>query len=254
VVAVGLRPCSGAIIVLIFALAQDLFWTGIGVRGMRVRTSDALRKKLEDDIEHGRLAPGDKLDEQSLAERFDVSRTPAREALLQLAAAGVVQLVPRHGAIVSSVSPQLAIGMVEVLTALEAEAAGLAARRMLAAEKAQLVKLHVASQAAVKRLDNATYIKNHAAFHEAIYQGARNEFLAEQVRLTRQRMRFYHHSSLHQTARLKASWQEHARVTEAIKSGDEALAQQVMREHILFGGRVFADMIASLSKTESRKP
>ena len=72
--------------------------------------------------------------------------------------------------------------MVEVLTALEAEAAGLAARRMSAVEKAQLAKLHLASQAAVKRLDSPAYIKNNAAFHAAIYQGARNEFLAEQIR------------------------------------------------------------------------
>ena len=220
---------------------------------MRARTSDALRKKLEDDIEHGRLSPGDKLDEQTLATRFDVSRTPAREALLQLAAAGIVRFVPRHGAVVSSVSPQLAIGMVEVLTALEAEAAGLAARRMSAAEKTQLVKVHQASQAVVKRLDSATYIKNNAAFHAVIYQGARNEFLAEQIRLTRLRMRFYHRSSLYQPARLKASWQEHAAVIEAIKSGDEALAQHAMREHVLFGGRVFADLIANVYKSESRK-
>jgi DNA-binding GntR family transcriptional regulator len=214
---------------------------------MRARTSDALRRELEDDIEHGRLSPGDRLDEQTLATRFEVSRTPAREALLQLAAAGIVRLVPRQGAVVSSVSPQLAIGMVEVLTALEAEAAGLAARRMSDAEKAQLCKVHLASQAAAKRLDSATYIKNNAAFHAVIYDGARNEFLAEQIRLTRRRMRFYHRSSLYQPARLKASWQEHARVTEAIKSGDEALAQAEMREHVLMGGRVFADLIASLS-------
>ena len=214
---------------------------------MRGRTSDALRRELEDDIEHGRLSPGDRLDEQTLATRFEVSRTPAREALLQLAAAGIVRLVPRQGAVVSSVSPQQAIGMVEVLTALEAEAAGLAARRMSDAEKAQLCKVHLASQAAAKRLDSATYIKNNAAFHAVIYDGARNEFLAEQIRLTRRRMRFYHRSSLYQPARLKASWQEHARVTEAIKSGDEALAQAEMREHVLMGGRVFADLIASLS-------
>src|SRR5260370_18250532 len=128
---------------------------------MRVRTSDARRREIEDDIEHGRLSSGDKLDEQTLAERFEVSRTPAREALLQLAAAGIVRLVPRQGAVVSSVSPQLAIGMVEVLTALEAEAAGLAARRMSATEKAQLTKLQLASQAAVKPLDNPHHINNH---------------------------------------------------------------------------------------------
>ena len=214
---------------------------------MRTRTSDALRRELEDDIEHGRLSPGDRLDEQTLATRFEVSRTPAREALLQLAAAGIVRLVPRQGAVVASVSPQLAIGMVEVLTALEAEAAGLAARRMSDAEKAQLDKVHLASQAAAKRLDSPTYIKNNAAFHAVIYEGARNEFLAEQIRLTRRRMRFYHRSSLYQPARLKASWQEHARVVEAIRGGDEAQAQAEMREHVLKGGRVFADLIASLS-------
>ena len=153
---------------------------------------------------------------------------------------------------VSSVSPQMAIGIVEVLTALEAEAAGLAARRMSSAEKMQLTKVHLASQAAVKRLDSVTYIKNNAAFHTVIYQGARNEFLAEQIRLTRLRMRFYHRSSLYQPARLKASFQEHADVTEAIESGDEALAQQTMREHVLKGGRVFADLIASLSRPVSR--
>src|SRR4029077_19762513 len=122
---------------------------------------------------------------------------------------------------------------------------GLAARRMSAVEKAELAKLHLASQAAVKRLHSPAYIKNNAAFHAAIYQGARNEFLAEQIKATRLRMRFYHRSSLYQPARLKASWQEHAVVIEAIKSGDEALAQHAMREHVLFGGRVFADLIAN---------
>jgi DNA-binding GntR family transcriptional regulator len=224
-----------------------LFYVYIREPSMRARTSDALRRELEDDIEHGRLSPGDRLDEQTLATRFDVSRTPAREALLQLAAAGIVRLVPRQGAVVSSVSPQLAIGMVEVLTALEAEAAGLAARRMSDAEKAQLGKVHLASQAAARRLDSTTYIKNNTAFHAVIYQGARNEFLTEQIKLTRRRMRFYQRSSLYQQARLKASWQEHARVLEAINEGDEALAQAEMREHVLKGGRVFADLVVSLA-------
>jgi DNA-binding GntR family transcriptional regulator len=123
---------------------------------------------------------------------------------------------------------------------------------MSTAEKLQLTKVHLASQAAAKRLDSVTYIKNNAAFHKVIYQGARNEFLAEQIRLTRLRMRFYHRSSLYQPARLKASFQEHADVTEAIKSGDEALAQQTMRDHVLKGGRVFADLIANLTRASNR--
>ena len=55
-----------------------LFYVYIEELMMRARTSDALRRELEDDIEHGRLSPGDRLDEQTLAERFEVSRTPAQ--------------------------------------------------------------------------------------------------------------------------------------------------------------------------------
>jgi len=219
---------------------------------MRGRTSESLRKELEADIEHGRLAPGDRLDEQTLAARFEVSRTPAREALLQLAAAGMVRMVPRQGAVVTGVSPQLGVGMVEVLTALEAEAAGLAARRMSEAEKAHLADIHRASEAAVLAVDSVAYIANNSEFHDAIYRGARNVYMAEQIRQTRRGMSFYHRSSLTKPARLKASWQEHACVLEAIRSGDEAAAQEAMREHILYGGRVFADMIAAISGREGQ--
>jgi DNA-binding GntR family transcriptional regulator len=216
---------------------------------MRGRASDALRKELENDIERGRLSPGDKVDEQTLAKRFDVSRTPAREALLQLAAAGLVRLVPRQGAVVNGVSPQMAIGLVEVLTALEAEAAGLAARRMTLLERRRLAELHRAAEGVAKRLDSAAYIKSNIKFHATIYQGSRNEYLTEQILLTRRRMRFYHGHSLNQPARVKASWLEHTAVVAAIMAGDEPGAQAAMRDHVLFGGKVFADLVASIGKS-----
>jgi DNA-binding GntR family transcriptional regulator len=215
---------------------------------MRGRASDALRKELELDIERGRLSPGDKVDEQTLAKRFDVSRTPAREALLQLAAAGLVRLVPRQGAVVNGVSPQQAIGLVEVLTALEAEAAGLAARRMTPVERKRLAELHQAAAGAAKQLDSPAYIKNNTKFHAVIYQGSRNDFLIEQILLTRRRMRFYHSHSLHQPARVRASWQEHAAIVAAIAEGDDVMARTAMRDHVQFGGRVFADLVASIGR------
>ena len=54
-----------------------------------MRRADALRDELEQDIVTGALRPGERLDEQSLAVRFGVSRTPIREALMQLASAGL---------------------------------------------------------------------------------------------------------------------------------------------------------------------
>jgi DNA-binding GntR family transcriptional regulator len=55
-----------------------------------MRRGEALRDEIEQDIVTGRLQPGERLDEQSLADRFGVSRTPIREALMQLASTGMV--------------------------------------------------------------------------------------------------------------------------------------------------------------------
>src|SRR3546814_5113166 len=59
-------------------------------------------------------------DERTLSERFEVSRTPAREAILQLAAAGLVRTTPRRGAVVPGISAEEAVNMMETLAALEA--------------------------------------------------------------------------------------------------------------------------------------
>jgi DNA-binding GntR family transcriptional regulator len=212
---------------------------------MRARVSDDLRRKIEDDIVEGRLVPGDKLDEVSLAQRFSVSRTPAREALLRLAADGLVRFRPRQGAVIASMTPKLAIGMVEALTALEAEAAGLAARRMSIAERSALHDLHFASLSAVKAGDIAAYIGANSSFHAAIYAGARNQYLADQVKQTRLKARFFRHQSLSRPHRLRASWQEHERVLAAIDAGEEMEAREAMRAHIVAGGAVFAEMVVS---------
>ncbi len=212
---------------------------------MRIKSSDTLREKMEEEIHSGALQPGDRIDERSLADKFDVSRTPAREAILQLAAAGLVKLVPRQGAVVAGISPQHAIGMIETLNALEGEAAGLAARRISAAQRQTLMTMHREAEAYVKTLDSAAYIAMNTRFHEVIYEAARNEFLRNQIRFTRQRVRFYDRSSLNQSVRLIASWREHGAVLDAFEAGDEKLAQEKMREHISYGGRVFADLIST---------
>ena len=102
-----------------------------------MRRADALRDQLEQDIVTGALRPGERLDEQSLAARFGVSRTPIREALMQLASAGLVELQARRGAFVASLSLREVIERFEVMAALEGACGALAARRMTEAERAR---------------------------------------------------------------------------------------------------------------------
>ncbi len=213
------------------------------------KASDTVRDRVEREIRQGALRPGDTIDERSLAERFEVSRTPAREAILQLAASGLVTVKPRHGAVIAGLGVEEAIAMMETLIALEGEAASLSARRMPRAESQALLALHAEGEAPSRGGESAAYIDHNARFHEAIYVGARNGYLAALIRSTRRRMSFLHASSLNQRARLASSWEEHGAVARAIADGDPDRAERAMREHVLSGGRVYADLVAALSRT-----
>src|SRR5438128_8060236 len=91
-----------------------------------------LKQSIEDAVIAGEFVPGDRLDEASLAERFGVSRTPIREALLQLGAEGYIEVRPRRGASASVPSAQRLIEMFETMAELEAACRTLGARRLTA--------------------------------------------------------------------------------------------------------------------------
>src|SRR3546814_16906506 len=89
---------------------------------------DLLAERLEEDIVSGRLAPGERLDEVSLATSFGVSRTPVREVLQRLASSGLVELRPRRGASVSRISIGRTADLFEVMAHLAGRCGRLAAR------------------------------------------------------------------------------------------------------------------------------
>jgi DNA-binding GntR family transcriptional regulator len=217
------------------------------------KASETVRARLEREISSGELRPGDSIDEKSLAERFAISRTPAREAIMQLAASGLVEIRPRHGAVVVGLSADEAVAMMETLALLEAEAAALAAHRMPADEVAAMVAIYEESRESAAELDSEEYIRLNTRFHRTIYDGARNEYLNRLIRQTRKRMNFYHSSSLYQKSRLERSWHEHGRVVDAIRDAHVNAARETMRDHILSGGRVYADLVAALRKTGRAK-
>src|SRR6516225_718412 len=92
--------------------------------------AETIRQKLADDILHGVYPPGARLDELGLAKRFKLSRTPVREALRQLTSAGLVEIRPRRGVIVSLPNETALAEMFEVMGELEASCARLASQRI----------------------------------------------------------------------------------------------------------------------------
>ena len=218
----------------------------------RKSRAETIRSAIEQEILSGKLPSGSQIDEQQLLSRFGVSRTPAREALIQLASAGLVELVPRQGAIVSSITLREYVAMSEILVQLESLAAQLAARRISPGQREAMQAAHADCAEAAERLDPDGYRMANDRFHAVIYEACCNEILSRQIRTMRARMRGMRDLRFEKPARSRASLQEHGAVMEAILRGDEEAAAQAMVRHIATGGNVYADMIAAMPPEAGR--
>jgi len=211
------------------------------------RRSEHLREAIEERIATGVYPPGTRLDESVLAAEFAVSRTPIREALIQLTSEGLVDMRPRRGAVVVDLPPQRLCEMFEVMAELEAMCARLAARRIGIEEESALLAAHAASQEARDRGDPDAYFYLNEQFHQLIYAASHNEFLTEQAMQLQRRLRPYRRLQLRVRDRVRNSFDEHSGIIEAIRGGDGEKAAQLLREHVTVQGERFGDLIASLN-------
>jgi DNA-binding GntR family transcriptional regulator len=194
--------------------------------------TESLRLQIADEIVSGVLEPGTPLDEQELATRFGVSRTPVREAIRQLSASGLVSVRPHRGAVVALPTPSQLNDMFEAMAELEALCAGLAARNMTVPERRGLEALHNDLRLLVHEGDPASYHAKNEAFHAAIYAGSHNGYLAELTLMTRIRVAPFRRAQFRATGRLGGSYQEHDLIVQAILRGDHQGAGEAMRAHI----------------------
>lgn len=200
-----------------------------GGRGTLV---ERLRRRLADEIMAGALPPGAALEEAELARRFEVSRTPVREAIRLLEASGLVEARPHRRAVVASPSAERLNGMFEAMAELEALCAGLAAERMSRCERAGLENLHETLRTLIQSGDPERYHEVNEAFHAAIYAGAHNDYLAELTLGTRLRVAPFRRAQFRAIGRLAKSHAEHDRVMTAIMRGERSRASEAMRAHI----------------------
>lgn len=137
----------------------------------KVTRAEELRLQLADEIVRGTLPPGAGLDETDLARRFNVSRTPVREALRQLAASGLIDARAHRGAVVARPSLERLTGMFEAMAELEAMCAGLAAERMTPAERHALEAIHEELRVLSYTGNPERFHEVNERFHNAIYTG-----------------------------------------------------------------------------------
>ena len=191
-----------------------------------------IHQAIADDIVHGRLSPGAALDETSIAATFGVSRTPIREAIRQLEAIGLVEARAQRGAVVAALSDDRLDDMFAVMAELEALCARWSAVAMTASERRHLLTLQAESERLVSAGRREDYADFNIRFHEAIYRGSHNGFLAELAVSVRKRCAPFRRAQFETLGRLAKSHAEHDAVVTAIQRGDANRAASEMRAHI----------------------
>jgi DNA-binding GntR family transcriptional regulator len=203
--------------------------------------------ELRDRILTGRMQPGSRLDLDEITQEFGTSRTPVREALLELSYEGLVSVSPRSGITVLGITPEDAIDNFAVLAALAGKAAEWATARI---SQPELHDLHRLADAVVEADD---VVSANWTFHRALNLASGSPrlltYLRQAVRVV---PTSYFELFPEQVRRSRA---EHADLLDAIGRGDAITARTLTEFHVLQAGDALGDWLrARTSGTERQAP
>jgi DNA-binding GntR family transcriptional regulator len=204
--------------------------TTIRLPGRQSRARE-LYDALRDAILEGALQPGERLVEEQIAAMASVSRTPVREAIRRLEADGLIE-DSGAGAVAVSLTSEALAEMCEVREALEGLVCRLAALRRSEMAILTLEDLAARWRAALEgEASEHELVRLNHAFHETIWQMAGNRYLAEQLRILRNRIELSGRTTLSSPDRASEAMSEHAAMLEAISNRDVDGAEDLARTH-----------------------
>lgn len=211
--------------------------------------AELVRRAIGEDIMMGRLRPGEFLSEVRIGERFNVSRTPVREAIRSLAGDGLVTLRPRQRAVVKGQTAAEILDQFEAMAELEAICAKLAARRRSEQDLEKMEAAHAECRAYAEESNLDAYYSANVRLHEAIYAASGNAYIEERTLRLRDRLRFLRITQGRLPGRLKASSSEHDAVVDAIRRRDETGAADAMRAHVTILAEALRRMLRHTDET-----
>lgn len=224
------------------------------MRRKPIERHQTLREKIletiRDAILKGSLKPGERVSEPELAERFGISRTPIREAFRQLESEGYLEVVPRKGAVVASLSERDVVEFYAIKSILEGHAARIAAERMSDRDVERLEAINTKLMQIAAAGDIKSFFRVHDEFHELFIKVSGNDKLVElinQLVLKFNRLRL---ASLAQPGRMEISVQEHRKIIEAFRNHDGERAENLVRHTATIGAEV---LIHNLAKEQGKK-
>lgn len=193
----------------------------------------AVFRQLRELVLSGGLAPGEQLNENVIADRLRVSRTPLRKAMNQLVAEGLVADAPYRGKFVRTFTAREIQDLYEVRAVLEGHAARLAAAKMNAARLETLRGILAELQDALVRDDLPAYGEADRRFHEAIAACSENQTLIDSLQRLSSQVQLIRALANQDPEVVRRTALERPRIVAALAAGDAELAASLMEEHIL---------------------
>ena len=194
--------------------------------------TDLLVGRLRDLVVESELAPGARVPERELCQRFAVSRTPLREALKVLAAEGLIELLPNRGARVARLTVADVEEMFPVMGALESLAGELAAERIGEDGIAEVRALHYQMALHHKRGELQPYFRLNQRIHELILEAAGNPTLANMYRGLAGRIRRARYLANMTPQRWAQAVAEHEAILEALAARDGPRLARILEDHL----------------------
>ena len=194
---------------------------------------DNVAERLRAMIFDRALAPGEFIDEKALAARWQISRTPLREALKVLAAEGLVELVSGRGSRVVTLTDDDADALFPVMALLEGRCAHEATLRASDEQLGELHELHERLEMYAAAEDIDGYYRANHAFHSKVQALAANRWLDRVTGDLRRFLRLLRGRQLNLPGRIDASINEHRVLIDAIGARDALRAERAMHDHLM---------------------
>lgn len=209
---------------------------------------DKILSSIREAIIDGRIKAGERLMEPDVARNLGVSRTPLREAFLQLESEGFVKVTPRRGAVVSELSAKDAEETYVIKNTLEALAARLAAKNVSAELVNQLrsVNSEMEMKAKQKQKDYRALLDLNSNYHFLINKASGNDKLCQTINILRKQTLRYNYIYLSVLSHLDQSIREHYAIIGALEKRDGQLVEQLVYTHGGNAGKALCDYIRTI--------
>lgn len=195
------------------------------------------------------LAPGERLTQEELAERLNVSRQPIQQTLLALEKQGFLERVGRRGLRVAALDANFVRHLFQVRAALDGFAARLAAQAPTA-KRSEGRRLIAAGRAAVRNGSAKERIDTDLAFHTFLYELSGNPLIRDAALLHWNHVRRAMAADLRRMGALERAWDDHEAILKAVIAGDPDEAERQARAHAESVGASLCDL---LEKDEDRR-